>query len=136
MENTRETLASRLTRLRKSRKISQERLSEVTGVPRRTIQNLEYGAVESPHDDTLIPLASFFGLSVHQLLLGEGSLQPTPLTVSDMTPEQLLATLSRATQTETADEAELLRLFRSSPAPLKAAILETVRNLCASDDPK
>jgi transcriptional regulator with XRE-family HTH domain len=42
------SLGRALAQLRESRGVSQEKLEEISGIPRRTIQNIEYGVVKEP----------------------------------------------------------------------------------------
>lgn len=102
--------------------LTQQELAEKSGVSMHTVfRAVSKGMI--PRGGNIEKIATALGVPAATLFEDPHHKPPPPLTVSDMTPEQLLATLSKATQTETADEAELLRLFRSSPAPLKAAIL-------------
>jgi transcriptional regulator with XRE-family HTH domain len=47
--------------------MSDNALSEATGVPQPTISRILTGKSEDPRDSTLRPLAEFFGLSLNQL---------------------------------------------------------------------
>lgn len=60
-------LQKNLKRLRNKKKISQQRLAEINGMPRSTYADYEYGYAE-PNIRTLIKLADFFGITVDELI--------------------------------------------------------------------
>jgi transcriptional regulator with XRE-family HTH domain len=135
LEKSQELLIKNLRRLKSIHEETLEKASAGIGVSLRTYQKYLGGKV-FPSKETISQIARHYGIAEADLFFDESTPPPAPLTVSDMTPEQLLATISKATQSETAEEAELLRLFRSADAPLRVAILETVRNLVAPDNSK
>jgi transcriptional regulator with XRE-family HTH domain len=59
---------TRLEQLRIDRYLTPEELAGETGVPARTIRNLESGDVERPRIRTLRPLAEFFDVPPSELL--------------------------------------------------------------------
>lgn len=73
---SKESLAQRALRLRESLDLTQEKLEEVSGVPRRTIQNIEHGKTVSPHQGTIDALAAVFGVSPDELRYGRSLGQP------------------------------------------------------------
>ena len=58
-----ETFADKLTALRKSRKLSQEKLSEELGVSRQTIYNWETGQMQ-PKAENIKSICDYFGIAV------------------------------------------------------------------------
>lgn len=76
MKTTKENLADRVLNLRKARRFSQEKLAEISGVPRRTLQNIESGQTLSPGLDTVTALAQALGVSVGDLSGAPGSPAP------------------------------------------------------------
>jgi transcriptional regulator with XRE-family HTH domain len=75
MVNTRKTLAQNLVYYREQRQLSQEKLAGDSKVPRRTIQNIEYGQTLSPELDTLKGLAKALNIRVAELI-GESASGP------------------------------------------------------------
>jgi transcriptional regulator with XRE-family HTH domain len=59
---------TRLEQLRIDRFLTPEQLAEQSGVPARTIRNLEAGEVGRPRLTTLRPLAEFFDVPPSELL--------------------------------------------------------------------
>lgn len=57
--------------------VNQPLLSKHTGVPQSTIQRILSGAIKSPKNDHLIPICSYFGISL-DYLLGLSGVQETP----------------------------------------------------------
>jgi len=66
-ENTSERLAENLIYLRKSRKLTQQKLSDLSDVPRATIANIENGN-SNPSLKTLIKISSALQNSIEELL--------------------------------------------------------------------
>lgn len=69
-------IGSRLTKLRKARKLTQDEVSKNTGINRSTYSNYESGNRE-PDIDTIKMLAKYFDVSVNYIL-GETN-DPTPI---------------------------------------------------------
>ncbi|MEF3086450.1 helix-turn-helix domain-containing protein [Bacillus altitudinis] len=61
---------NRLIKLRKSKKLTQEQMSEKIGIHRATYANYERG-YRQPDYDTLIKIADFFEVTTDYLLRGE-----------------------------------------------------------------
>lgn len=132
LEKSQELLIKNLRRLKSTNDETLEKASAGIGVSMRTYQKYLGGKV-FPSKETISQIARHYGIAEADLFFDEDAIASSPLTVSEMTPEQLLATISKATQAESADEAELLRLFRSTTPALKSAIIETVRNLVSPE---
>lgn len=66
MKSTEVSLGERIAQIRDLKGWSQERLADESGIPRRTVQNIEYGAV-SPRVDTLLAIASALDTSLDAL---------------------------------------------------------------------
>lgn len=60
-------IANNLKSLRKSKKLSQQRVSDLTGISRGKISTYEQGTTE-PNLCTLVKLAKFYGISVDTLI--------------------------------------------------------------------
>ena len=70
MTNTAQALAARLKSLRAKKKISQDKLAELSGIPRNTIAKIETGGILRPHPDTITALALHVGSTFDFLSLG------------------------------------------------------------------
>jgi transcriptional regulator with XRE-family HTH domain len=62
MENTHDFTAENMRRLRESLKWSREKLSEMSGVPARTIQDIETGISKNPRIKTVKAIATALGV--------------------------------------------------------------------------
>ena len=62
-------LPGRLVELRKQRGLNRKQLSEVLGIPYRTMVNYENGSREPGHD-FIVKLANFYGITTDEILLG------------------------------------------------------------------
>lgn len=106
----------RLTLLRKSRNLNQQELADQLGLSRSQVQRYENGTA-IPRDDALIAMAQFFNTTT-DYLLGLSNI-PHP----DAEPEPHV----------TADERELLMLFRAGTEPERQRALRVLRAL--QDEP-
>lgn len=83
--------ANRLLKYRKSHNLSQEELAEKIGVSRQAISKWER-AEASPDTDNLILLAQIYGVTLDELLQGEGepgkSREPEPETMGSGEPDK------------------------------------------------
>jgi transcriptional regulator with XRE-family HTH domain len=59
---------TRLEQMRLDRGLTRAELAAQTGVPERTIRELETGNVRKPRLATLVPLAEFFAIAASELL--------------------------------------------------------------------
>lgn len=73
MEEKRILLGDRIKELRKERNMTQEDLSNVTGISRRTIEDYEQGKAKTPSAVTVLLLSSYFEVEPANLLYGGGS---------------------------------------------------------------
>lgn len=62
----------KIKEVREARKMTQEELSEKSGVSRGTISALENGSVRTTTTKTLVKLARALGVSVDQIFFAEG----------------------------------------------------------------
>ena len=60
-------LAKNLKRLRKQKKLSQEKLARLVDISYNTISKIEAGKAKNPTFDTLAKLADVFGISIDEL---------------------------------------------------------------------
>lgn len=100
---------NRVKELRKEHKITQEKLAASLGISRSAVAMYETGKCDLSNE-ILIACASFFDVST-DYLLGQSDIKKAPSTED--------AELS-------AEEAELLKLFRSAPAALQDAALRVL----------
>ena len=100
---------NRIKELRKEHKITQEKLAAILGISRSAIAMYETEKCDLSND-ILIACASFFDVST-DFLLGQSDIKKAP-SYED-------AGLS-------AEEAELLKLFRSAPEALQDAALRVL----------
>ncbi len=68
MPNTKNTIAKNIKRLRTEQQLSQDRLSKLADLSLNTIVTVESGANENPTIDTLVKIASAFGVGVDDLM--------------------------------------------------------------------
>ena len=61
-------LAQNLKKLRKQKKLSQEKLARVIDISYNTISKIEAGKAKNPTISTLSRLADFFGISIDELV--------------------------------------------------------------------
>ncbi len=100
---------NRVKELRKEHKITQEKLAASLGISRSAVAMYETGKCDLSNE-ILITCASFFDVST-DYLLGQSDIKKAPSTED--------AKLS-------AEEAELLKLFRAAPAALQDAALRVL----------
>ena len=100
---------NRVKELRKEHKITQEKLAASLGISRSAVAMYETGKCDLSNE-ILIACASFFDVST-DYLLGQSDIKKAPSTED--------AGLS-------AEETELLKLFRSAPAALQDAALRVL----------
>ena len=60
-------LGDRLTKIRKERKFTRQKVVDILGVPYTTVSSWEYGYCEPPMD-AMMKLAEIYGVSVDELL--------------------------------------------------------------------
>lgn len=77
--------------LRTQQRMSQEQLAIQTGVDRSYISLLERGKVEEPGLGQLLPLASYFGVSVEELTGRQGAALAVLPEIRSMTPTEQVA---------------------------------------------
>lgn len=70
MNKSVQALAERLKSLRASKKISQDKLSELSGVQRNTIAKIEAGSILRPHPDAIESIAVHVGSTFEFLCFG------------------------------------------------------------------
>ena len=107
----------RIKELRKSRGILQGELADRINVSQATISGWENGKIE-PSMDALRQMADFFDVSV-DYLLGAPDNDEIDMTATKKAPSYEDAGLS-------AEEAELLKLFRKAPPALQDAALRVL----------
>lgn len=64
-------MISRIRDLRKSAKMTQDEISEKSGVALRTYQDIEYGNTENPGIHLIAPIAKTLNVSIDYLVYGE-----------------------------------------------------------------
>lgn len=116
-------LGRRIKTMRESLDWSQSVLAEKADLTDGAIKMIETGK-RWPRAKTLGKILSALG--VHSFdVYDNGSISYAPPAPKILTAEDII----RLTHPETADEMELLRLFRSASPALKESVLETVRHL-------
>ena len=63
-------LSDNLKRLMREHRLNPNSLAKESGAKQSTVFRILEGMSKSPRDDTLLPLARFFGISVEQLRYG------------------------------------------------------------------
>ena len=82
------SLGTPLSRLRAEKKLSQGDLADALGVSRQSISKWETDA-SVPELDKLIKLSQLFGVTLDELVTGETSKNPAPLSPSPSLPRQM-----------------------------------------------
>ncbi len=138
MKNAKKLLGDNTERLRNEKDMTQPELAEAAGLSVQMIQKIEY-AKTNPSAETLNKLARGLGCEIHDLfrtgpasvILGPRSAAAVvrasrsggpPLTVGEMTPDQMEDLVSRASKRENTINMELERV-RKELADLKATLL-------------
>lgn len=122
LDKTRELFITNLRKLRNDAGLSQSKLAESIGISLSGYAKIEYGN-SWPTPETLRSIAEALKVPEANLFV-DPHMSPPPAP-KILTAEDII----RLTHPETADEMELLRLFRSASPALKESVLETVRHL-------
>ena len=79
------SLGTTISRLRAEKKLSQGDLADALGVSRQSVSKWETDA-SIPELDKLVKLSQLFGVTLDELVTGETSIKPEPLSVSSPPP--------------------------------------------------
>lgn len=107
-----ETIGKRLKHLRDLRNLTQQEVSEGTGIVRANIGKYESDKIK-PSADTLVSYSSFFNISCDWILTGEGLAPDSPAMLWMGSKEEKLMEKLRGLSSEDIEELELLIDFKS-----------------------
>ncbi len=105
-------MKEQLQKLRKSRKLTQEEISDIIGVKLSTYQKYERDVISPPYD-TLIKIAKFYGVSTDYLL----GLEPQPNPFSELDLNIRL------------DNDKFIELYSELPEEVKQIFVDTMSKL-------
>lgn len=142
VEKKQESIGARLVRLRKGLHLTQEKLADLADIPRRTLQDIEYGATADPGVKTIQRLAEKLNVSSEYLINGgvKHDARPNLRTVGEMTPDELAGFLRELNSPDapnheplSSDEIAILDLVRKTGSPNRRLIVDFIKTLLAQD---